>query len=173
MLTGKGLNVTIGETFGGTQRGGSVFSHLRISARSGLSPQIPEGRAHMIVALEPVEVIRTMATHGNSDVKVICNTRPVYPVDVIAGAADYPDMQDLQEKIKDLSARTWFINATDEAYKMGAAILGNVILLGALAGTGDLPLDREGLEQYIKTNMPADKLDANLKAFDLGIAMTA
>ncbi len=34
MLSAKGLFVTIGETFGASQRGGSVMSHLRISNKS-------------------------------------------------------------------------------------------------------------------------------------------
>lgn len=31
ILVNRGLQVTIGETFGASQRGGSVMSHLRIS----------------------------------------------------------------------------------------------------------------------------------------------
>ena len=58
MLSRLGLFVTIGETFGASQRGGSVMSHLRISTRSCLSPQIPRGRAHSVVALEPIEALR-------------------------------------------------------------------------------------------------------------------
>ena len=38
------LFVTIGETFGVSQRGGSVMSHLRISEKSAWSPQIPAAR---------------------------------------------------------------------------------------------------------------------------------
>ena len=34
MMSRKGLSVTIGETFGASQRGGSVMSHLRISKKS-------------------------------------------------------------------------------------------------------------------------------------------
>ena len=50
MLSEKGLQVTIGETFGASQRGGSEMSHLRISAVSSWSPQIPKGKAHLVVA---------------------------------------------------------------------------------------------------------------------------
>ena len=173
MLVDKGLHVTVGETFGVSQRGGSVFSQIRISARPGLSPQIPEGMAHMIIALEPVEVIRIMTTLGNPAVKVICNTRPVYPVEVIAGTLAYPELEDLKEKVRSLSAKSWFVDATNKAHKMGAAILGNVILIGALAGTGELPLERDGFEQYITKSMSADKLAMNLTAFDLGVAMVS
>jgi indolepyruvate ferredoxin oxidoreductase beta subunit len=34
ILSRKNLNITIGETFGASQRGGSVMSHLRISSAS-------------------------------------------------------------------------------------------------------------------------------------------
>ena len=38
MLSLKGLEVTIGETFGASQRGGSVMSHLRASTHESQSP---------------------------------------------------------------------------------------------------------------------------------------
>jgi indolepyruvate ferredoxin oxidoreductase beta subunit len=79
MLSQLGFYVTIGETFGASQRGGSVMSHLRISAASTFSPQIPRGRAHMIVALEPTEAIRVLRDYGNPEVGVLCNTRPSSP----------------------------------------------------------------------------------------------
>ena len=77
MLSQLGLYVTIGETFGASQRGGSVMSHLRISAASTFSPQIPKGKAHMIVALEPTEAIRVLLDYGNPEVGVLSNTRPI------------------------------------------------------------------------------------------------
>jgi len=43
MLVDAGYIVTIGETFGMSQRGGSVMSHLRISPDAVKSPQIPRG----------------------------------------------------------------------------------------------------------------------------------
>ncbi|MCK4262805.1 MAG: 2-oxoacid:acceptor oxidoreductase family protein, partial [Dehalococcoidia bacterium] len=43
-LTRKGYYVAIGETFGAAQRGGAVFSSVRISARHPYGPLIPEGR---------------------------------------------------------------------------------------------------------------------------------
>ena len=67
MLAAKGFFVTIGETFGASQRGGSVMSHVRISTRSTLSPQIPQGKAHMVVSLEPVETLSVLNGYGNPD----------------------------------------------------------------------------------------------------------
>jgi len=65
MLTAKGFYVTIGETFGASQRGGSVMSHIRVSQRSAWSPQIPSGRAHLVMALEPSEAFRVLGVYGN------------------------------------------------------------------------------------------------------------
>ena len=44
MLSQKGFRITIGETFGASQRGGSVMSHLRISRGRSWSPLISKGR---------------------------------------------------------------------------------------------------------------------------------
>jgi indolepyruvate ferredoxin oxidoreductase beta subunit len=41
------------------------MSHLRISGKGSLSPQIPMGRAHMVVSLEPVEALRVIKDYGN------------------------------------------------------------------------------------------------------------
>ena len=65
MLAAKGYMVTIGETFGASQRGGSVMSHVRVSSKAVSSPQIPRGIADIIVSLEPAEAVRVMADYGN------------------------------------------------------------------------------------------------------------
>ncbi|MBW2284109.1 MAG: 2-oxoacid:acceptor oxidoreductase family protein, partial [Deltaproteobacteria bacterium] len=80
ILASRGLDVTIGETFGASQRGGSVMSHLRISATSSWSPQIPQGMAHVIIAIEPIEALRVLSVYGNPETLVISNDRPVHPV---------------------------------------------------------------------------------------------
>jgi indolepyruvate ferredoxin oxidoreductase beta subunit len=171
MLMGQGLYVTIGETFGASQRGGSVMSHLRVSANSNFSPQIPKGKAHMVVALEPTEALRVLKDYGNPDVKVICNMRPIHAVGVISGETEYPSHEDLKKWIQTLSTKAWFVNATDEAMKLGNPIFGNIMLVGALAATGTLPLDRDGFEKVISRTMPATKVEINLTAFDQGRGM--
>jgi indolepyruvate ferredoxin oxidoreductase beta subunit len=171
MLMGQGLYVTIGETFGASQRGGSVMSHLRVSADSNFSPQIPKGKAHMVVALEPTEALRVLRDYGNPDVKVICNMRPIHAVGVISGEMEYPAHEDLKKWIQALSTMAWFVNATDEAMKLGNPIFGNIMLVGALSATGMLPLDRKGFEKVISRIMPATKVEINLTAFDQGVGM--
>ncbi len=141
MLSMKGYFLTIGETFGASQRGGSVMSHLRVSAASTWSPQIPKGKAHIVIALEPVEAIRIMATYGNREVIVLTNTRPVHPASVIAGESGYPEIETIQKTLEGLSSRVWMIEATEEAMKLGNPILSNIIMIGAVSALGLLPLE--------------------------------
>jgi len=169
VLVNNGYHVTIGETFGASQRGGSVMSHLRVSAESLWSPQIPKGRADIVVALEPVEAIRVLIHYGNPGVKVLTNSRPIYPVGVIAGEMDYPSPEEVRETLGQLSAYALFIDATDEAIKLGNPIMGNIVMVGAIVGLDELPIHREDFKKVIESSLSADKLEVNLKAFDIGL----
>jgi len=169
MLVRKGLRVTIGETFGMSQRGGSVMSHIRVSSASQWSPQIPRGKADLIVALEPVEAIRVLEAYGNPAVKVLTNTRAVFPIGVITGEQPYPTSKEIEGAVRLLSQSAWFLDATDEAVKLGNPILSNIIMIGAVAATGALPVDREDFQDVIARTLPPDKLAVNLQAFDIGM----
>jgi indolepyruvate ferredoxin oxidoreductase beta subunit len=171
MLSVKGLQITIGETFGASQRGGSVMSHLRISAASTWSPQIPAGRAHMVVALEPIEALRVLMVYGNPQTKVLCNTRAIQPISVICGDSDYPSLNYLKQSILELTENAWFVDATDAALKLGDPIYGNIMMIGALAAIGDLPMVRKDFRTVISKTMAPEKTEANLSAYDMGARM--
>jgi len=174
ILSKKGYTITIGETFGASQRGGSVMSHLRISSDTCFSPQIPKNQAHMIIALEPTEALRVLASYGNAEVKVLCNKRPIHSVGVISGEQNYPELSQIMEWVNELSGQAWFIDATDQAMeKMKNPIFGNIILLGALAATDSVPFNREDFEEVITESMPKDKIQINMTAYDMGKEMIA
>jgi indolepyruvate ferredoxin oxidoreductase beta subunit len=168
MLSMKGYWITIGETFGASQRGGSVMSHIRVSAASIWSPQIPKGKAHIVIALEPVEAIRIMMTYGNRDVNVLTNTRPIYPVSVIAGEFSYPDLDEIKTTLDSLSSHVWMIDATDEAMKLGNPILSNIIMIGAISGLGLLALGLEEFMAVIRETFPEKLQVVNKRAFEIG-----
>jgi indolepyruvate ferredoxin oxidoreductase beta subunit len=171
MLSRKGLQVTIGETFGASQRGGSVMSHLRISAAAVWSPQIPKDLCHLVISLEPTETIRVLANYGNPKVKVLCNTRPIHAIGVISGEQQYPPIDDLKSWVSELAEACWFLEATDKALEMGNPIFGNIMMIGAAAAIGVLPLDSTDFEAVITDTLSAEKLAVNLKAYDLGKQM--
>ena len=168
MLVRKGYFVTIGETFGASQRGGSVTSGMRVSSSSIWSPQIPQGHADLVVALEPIEAIKVLSKHGNKDVKVICNTRPIYSVGVISGEQKYPAVDEIKKAIDELSSLNIFVNATERALEMGNPILAGVILLGAIDGTGVLPMSRECFREVASETLSGEALEVNLRAYELG-----
>lgn len=171
-LVKKGYFVVVGETFGAAQRGGAVMSHLRISEEIQYGPLIPDGGADIILGMEPVETLRVLGQFGNPDVLTIVNPRPIYPLSVLSGEAEYPDMDRLLEKIDHLSCKAWVIHATDEAQNLGHPRFANVILIGALVGLGRLPLDKRSLEPVIQERFPK-VFEPNMKAFDRGLALMA
>jgi indolepyruvate ferredoxin oxidoreductase, beta subunit len=171
ILAKKGYAITIGETFGVSQRGGSVMSHIRISASGTWSPQMPKGKADLVVALEPIESLRVMAGYGNPETKVLSNSRPVYPVGVIAGDQKYPAKEELNDALLKLSKDVKFIDATDEALKLGEPILSNVIMMGAIAGLNDLPFDTPDFAEVVAGTFKKEKQEINIRAFELGKAL--
>lgn len=173
ILSSKGFTITIGETFGASQRGGSVMSHMRISKDRPWSPQIPGGEADLIISIEPMEALRVLKDYGNSRVNTIVNMRPLHSVGVISGAQKYPELDNLKKWITDLSSNAWFLKATEEAMILGKPIYTNIIMVGALAGTEILPVDRETFETTFSGTMSDDKLAVNMKAFDKGFEMVA
>lgn len=171
MLVDAGYVVTIGETFGMSQRGGSVMSHLRISPDAVLSPQIPKGKADVIIALEPLEALRVLTVYGNPEVRVLTNARPVYPIGVITGALSYPEEEVIRRELERLSKCSWMIDATSAAVELGNSVLSNIVMIGALAKSHLLPIDRQMFAKEIRKKRTGDKYNMNLKAYDAGYAM--
>lgn len=171
MLSTCGYLITIGESFGATQRGGSVMSHIRVSVHSNWSPLIPKGRADMVISLEPIEGIRVLPSYGNPRVKLLSNTRAIHPIGVTAGETTYPSIDEIKESARRLTSDAWFIEATEEALKLGNPVLSNIIMLGAFSALSALPMDREVFRQVIARLMPEEKWEINLRAYQLGAEM--
>ena len=169
-LVREGFLVTFGQTYGATQRGGTVTNYLRISREIQCSPIAPEGRADVILALEPVEALRVLRRYGNPGVITIVNSRPIHPIDITGGKVEYPDVDELVNAIRRLSATTWVVNATEEAQALGNPILANTVLTGALIGTALLPLDKQSLQPLLEERFPK-AVEANMMALDRGIAL--
>jgi indolepyruvate ferredoxin oxidoreductase beta subunit len=172
ILTAQGYTVSIGETFGAAQRGGSVFSSLRISKKHLHSPLIPKGQANIILSLEPMEALRQMKNLGNAEVMVLSNTKIVQPADVLAGKVTYPDFAELESTITTLSRQAWFVPATDIALDLGSAIVSNIIMLGALVGSKTMPISLEQAEDEVRATIPNPQIELNLEALNRGYQTT-
>jgi indolepyruvate ferredoxin oxidoreductase beta subunit len=74
----EGMNIKQAEVHGMAQRGGAVQSHLRIARGPIASDLIPQGKADLILSVEPLEALRYvqyLAPEG----MIIANTAPVIP----------------------------------------------------------------------------------------------
>jgi len=165
----EGLYVTVGETYGASQRGGPVMSHIRFSARAQCGPLIPEGEADIIVGLEPIEALRIIGDFGNPKTRVIVSPRPIYPIWVLSGQAKYPPVEEVLQKLGELVAEVRVVKAIQEGETGLAA---NVVMVGALAGSGMLPIALKNFEDSIKEIFAPKDVDLNLQAFRKGVELT-
>jgi indolepyruvate ferredoxin oxidoreductase beta subunit len=167
ILLNTGFKISVADTYGVTQRGGSVTSHIKISTKKVYSSVTLNGHADVILGMEPVEALRNLGTYGNPNVLTIINPRPIYPI----GGVPYPDLEDVKKAIIKLSAKAKFVNATEEALKMGNPIFANVILMGALVGSGFLPLEEKSTLPVLEERFPGKLLAPNIKAFKKGMEL--
>ncbi len=168
-LVAKGYFVTIGETYGASQRGGPVMSHVRISQQAQPAPLISEGKSDVILGLEPMESIRVMVPYGSPSVQVVTNTRPIYPLDVTVGNSKYPSDEAFRSAIKGLSKKAYFVDATEMAIGLGNPILANIIMVGGLLGLKVLPIGPEEITEMLKQTFSSAKLEMNVKAMKMGM----
>jgi len=168
-MVDDGYKVTIGETYGASQRGGSVTSHVRISKDYQYGALIPEGQADIILGLEPMETLRHLALRGSPGTYVITNTRPIYPMCVATGEAEYPTLDHIRQNIDELSRKAWYINASEIALNLGGSLLANIVMVGALSGLKIMALKPDRFEHQLKAIFQKGKLDLNLRAFKTGL----
>jgi len=161
-----GIAVKGSEVLGMAQRGGSVFSNLRLG--SGIyAPLTPEGKCDVMVAVEPSEALRNIQYLSKSSI-VVLNTREVKPFTVFLGSSGYPALEEILDKLNRASERVIALDAARLAREAGNLQTTNVVMLGALFGTGLVPIKVETAREVVKARVPAKAIDVNLKAFDLG-----
>jgi indolepyruvate ferredoxin oxidoreductase beta subunit len=136
-----GLNVTQSEVHGMAQRGGAVYSHVRIGEGRVFAPLIMVGKADMIIGLEPLEALRRarwLSTRGWSVVN-LCPSG-----DDVAG---YPDVDTLRADLKAATAGL-FIDASALTCTLGSVRSLNLAMLGAASSR--LLVSRAGLIDGIR-----------------------
>lgn len=168
-LARAGYRVSVGETFGASQRGGSVMSHVRAARDATPGPLIPKGLADVVLGFEPLETLRLFAEYGRETTRVVVNPRPVYPLAVQQGQATYPDPADLTERLAALAAEVVCVDATSLARQAGDVRAQNLAMVGGLVGSGWLPVTAEAVEQVLTERFADDVLRLNREAFRLGL----
>lgn len=136
----SGLHATQSEVHGMSQRGGAVISHLRLSRKPIESGTIGQGRADLLIAMEPLESLRHLKFLSPRG-RVVVSNNPV------ANIGAYPESEALLESIRKLPHAT-VIDAAAIARKAGSARAANVVLVGA--ATSSLPIDERYILQVLQ-----------------------
>jgi indolepyruvate ferredoxin oxidoreductase beta subunit len=129
------------EVHGMSQRGGDVQSHFRLSDKPINSDLIPEGRADLIIAVEPMEALRYLPFLA-PDGWLITNTTPFVNI------PNYPEMEEVLAEI-DKQPNRVALDADRIAKDLGAPKAANIVTLGAASKV--LGMEMEALEKSLHT----------------------
>ena len=157
----KDIPVMSAETIGMAQRGGSVFSHLRMGDNL-YSPMIETGTADLIIGFEPGETVRMLPylkDHGH----IVVSTRAVKPVTATLSGSDY-DAPQMLEYLKAAVPNLTLVNADQACADIGSSKVLNMVLLGAAIRTGVLDFTISEIEDIMKYTLPEKFHEMNLKA---------
>ncbi len=161
-----GMDVRVSEVHGMAQRGGVVESTVMLGGLK--SPIISKGEADILVSFEPLETIRALDRCSRGSV-IVTNTVPIIPITVKLGQAEYPDVDYWIDFMKKSYRRVCALDADELAKTAGTSKAVNVVLLGVLIGLNEVPVTREMVEETIKKQVKPRFVEANLKAFELGL----
>jgi len=163
-----GWEVSVGDVYGLSQRGGSVASHIRCSRENTMPPLIPEGSLDLLLAFEPLEALRIQTQYGNMETSVVTNNQPVAPIGVQAGRFAYPDINEIHALLKNMSRQVFWIPGTEIAKDLGNIQLLNTVMTGALFAAGQVVFQAGLLEDQIHKTIPQGYVPKNIDAFRQG-----
>lgn len=163
----RGLPVKTAETIGMAQRGGSVFSHVRMG-EGVRSPLVGRGRADAIVAFEPAEAVRQLPFLRPGGM-VVTSDAPVIPASASTGGPAYDlsaIMSYLRERVGEKNLVVVDAVAAEAALDTARAL--NVVLLGAAARSGALgPVTVDDLVSAVRASVKPAFVDLDVRALNL------
>ncbi|MFX1266048.1 MAG: indolepyruvate oxidoreductase subunit beta, partial [Promethearchaeota archaeon] len=168
-----GLDVRTGEQHGLSQRHGSIYVHFRIG--KPLSPLIPYGRADMVIAMEASEVLRYVEYLKEGGVVIMSNRimPPVTETEQVAIDKEkktrYITIEQIVERIREVTDRIVTLDSLELAIKAGNPRTENSVLIGATVACQDFPIPAEDVRKAVLALVPRMTVEANSKAFDLGM----
>ena len=162
------LNIpaVVSEIHGMAQRGGIVESAVLLGDVT--SPIVSNAEADVLIGFEPVETLRALSK-CNKDTIVITNTHPLPPFTVSVGQGTYPPVAEVLDLIQKKAKKVIALDGNAMAEEAGNPLSLNMVMLGALIGSGAVPVGAEDMKKTISTTTKKAFLESNLKAFDLGM----
>ena len=161
-----GIPSVVSEIHGMAQRGGIVESAVLLGDVT--SPIVSNAEADVLIGFEPLETLRAMGK-CNKDTVVITNTHPLPPFTVSVGQGTYPPVDKTMGLIKDKAKKVIALDGNAIAEEVGNPLALNMVMLGALIGSGTITIGAEDMKKVLTTSTKKAFLESNLKAFDQGM----
>ncbi len=151
----KGFGVKGSDELGMSQRGGSVSSFVKIGDFS--SPVIGSGCADIIVAMESDEGLRNLPflKEGGYFFLHLPNKAGIPP--------------EILRMLKKMGAKCYFVNCDSISLRVGNPRVSNMAMMGLVWKAGVLPFSRDDFFSVLERVVPGRFLEANLRAFELGL----
>lgn len=161
----RSVPVMSAETIGMAQKGGSVFSFLRVGEGIA-SPMFPEGTADLLIGFEPAEAVRMFPYLKKSGTAIV-NTHPIMPVTAALTGSDY-NGGNMLDYIKRNAEKAVFVDGDAACVSLGSPKVLNMVMLGAAIRSGLLPFTLEEIEATMKATVKPQFVELNSKALRYG-----
>jgi len=168
-LMKEGHNVVMSEIHGMAKRGGVVEITVVFGERE--SAVVDNGGADILVAFEPLEGYRALGKCSSHTIALV-NTAPIIPPIAILGDVEYPEVGEMLEGMSRSVGGVISLDAVEIARQAGTKRAANIVMLGALSGTGYIPCSPTTLREVISSHLPEKLHAVNGTAFDLGADAT-
>ena len=156
-----GLCLKQAEVHGMSQRGGEVHSHLRLADAPIASDLIPDGKADLILSVEPMEGLRYMPMLS-AEGWLVTNTQPFVNI------PNYPELDLILQEISRVPHHLAF-NAEEMAKEAGSTRTVNTVMLGASIPFLSIPYEKfaEAITDFFRSK-GTEIIDMNLAALGKG-----
>ena len=151
------------QTFGMSQRGGSVMTHLKIGQFD--SPLVGEGDADLLLGLDCTEAHRTLPylrTRQNG-AGALCVVNAPNP-------ESFPDPR-VAALLDEMGVIVHICNADAVALRMNQPMMSNLVLIGFGTGREHFPFTYDDARQAVETLSRSAQRTLNLEALERGRAL--
>ncbi len=160
------IPVMSAETIGMAQKGGSVFSFLRLGDDLHC-PMFPEKSADIIIGFEPAEAVR-MLPYLKDGGKAVVNTHAIMPVTAALSGSNYTGTEMTDYLQKHVAALT-LLDADAICREIGSPKVLNMIMLGAAIRANVLPFTIGDIEETMRATVKPQFVEMNCKALEYQI----
>ena len=157
----KNIPVMSAETIGMAQKGGSVFSFLRMGDEL-YCPMFPKGTADLLIGFEPAEAVR-MLPYLKPDGIVILNTHPIQPVTATLSGKAY-DAEAMIAYLQRHAKQVTLLDGEAACREIGSPKVLNMVMLGAILRSQVLPLTLSDVQAAMERTVKPQFRELNRKA---------